>query len=269
LARGSFAVSCEVSEHGRRAGAEPPLLGLWCGAQDDDSVSFATDSADPPVWRVSVSGHLQDAYDWIAVSTAKVRDSASVLESINRRVEDAVEASFVAPSFRTDHAAADLGDAELAAWLYEARLATEVDVPSFAAGGPARSWTLRAWDDVAAFMQRLQRWTEPRTHVETRTDDVLVGSSVIEWAGGIKTVWSSDLRSDQSALHVRAVELAVQSRARLFGTLGATARAASTVAARLVVPGGAVLALPPLWRFINRAVGELVTARKGYLPRPS
>jgi hypothetical protein len=70
------------------------------------------------------------------------------------------------------------------------------------------------------------------------------------------TVWSEDVRPDQAALHQCALALALASRDTMIRTFIIAARGAAKLSMAMATPGGAILALPAVWDFINRVTAE-------------
>ena len=249
------------------------LLGLWGEVEDPGVPSFGIEAADSSLWRVDVSGDPQTASQWMAVSEARLQTSLEQMDVLEGRLDRALgqfgRVTFATggvgpydPAGAAPNAAAEL---ELLAWLDNAsRTQTTSDMPSFGQDDDqGRGWRQHASEELSRFLETVKRWCDPTARVETTADERLLAHSVVNWTGDLKTVCRADLAADQVALHERAVALVVRSRISVLRTVGTAARGVSEVAARLALPGGAILALPALWRFVNRLVGEAVAVREG------
>jgi hypothetical protein len=92
--------------------------------------------------------------------------------------------------------------------------------------------------------------------VESEMEGRFLGRTAASWTGDMDTVWPEDVRPDQAALHQRALTLALASRDTMIRTVIIVASCAAKLSMAMATPGGAILALPAVWDFINRVMAE-------------
>jgi hypothetical protein len=78
----------------------------------------------------------------------------------------------------------------------------------------------------------------------------------VGWTGDAETIWPQPRHPEQVALHWNTLDLALQSRTTLLRTLIIVTHGAVKISSLLAMPGGVVLALPAIWKFINRLMDE-------------
>jgi hypothetical protein len=93
--------------------------------------------------------------------------------------------------------------------------------------------------------------------VETRIQGEFIGQTVVGWSGRTDSSWQSPGSMDTYHLHKRSLQAALASRYLLLNMLVISAQSASRLAALLAIPGGAVLALPAVWKYVSRILNEL------------
>jgi hypothetical protein len=111
----------------------------------------------------------------------------------------------------------------------------------------------QAREQFETLLNRLTRSAGYYAWVETRVDQQLQGLTTVDWTGQLNTVWRSPLAPEQAALHQHTLGLALRSRSLMIRTLGTAVQAAFLIA----TPGGQILALPVIWKFINQWLAEI------------
>jgi hypothetical protein len=71
------------------------------------------------------------------------------------------------------------------------------------------------------------------------------------------TFWQWGTSPEQFGLHQRTLKLAIDSRNALMRTFGLTAEAAVKLSVLLATPGGAIVALPAAWKYVNQILTEV------------
>jgi hypothetical protein len=92
--------------------------------------------------------------------------------------------------------------------------------------------------------------------VETRTGELLVGRTSVNWSGDMRTLWPLALDPAQAALHQRILTVALESRAAMLRTFTLVLRGAGLVAQAVSSPIGTVTAIPAAWKFISEILNE-------------
>ena len=96
--------------------------------------------------------------------------------------------------------------------------------------------------------------------VETSLDGRVIGRSALSLGGEVRTVVEPGAPADHARRHADAVGLTVATRAVVVRVAAVVFVGVAAVAARLVLPGGPIVALPAVWRFANRLVAEASSA---------
>jgi len=128
---------------------------------------------------------------------------------------------------------------------------------SFAPGQPS---TLQSvGEQFHAAMQHLFRLLTHLAWIETRSEGVLLGQTIIGWGGDTQTLWNRNSRTEDRALHQRNLRLALATRLTQLRLLIIATQAAAKISLLLGSSGGvgAVLVLPVAWNYVNQILREL------------
>ncbi|MEM7031672.1 MAG: hypothetical protein AAF629_19110, partial [Chloroflexota bacterium] len=117
------------------------------------------------------------------------------------------------------------------------------------------------WRDASQqlknMLAHLQQMIAHAAWVETEMQEQLIGRSVVSWTGHTRTVKQTTATLKQAQFHQRSLSLALSSRLTMMRTIISIAEGATKVSALLTVPGGAVLALPVVWKYVNQILSEV------------
>lgn len=241
------------------------LLGVWRESPVPEGSGTAFGLADLPVWRADVPPSTPGALIRLTGSEAKVRASGQALAMASSRLDAALEdhdrGFAFAPSETPERGAPERGapDTGLAMWLLEAGGGGGLAFDTT----PGPAWWEAASRAAMRFSGQVARWCTPWSRVETLCAGHPAGLSLIGLGGNIHTVLGRSIPPHDAAVHQRVVALAVTSRATLFRVLAVVARAAATIGPRLALPGGPLLALPAVWRFVNAVIAEAAPPARG------
>jgi hypothetical protein len=129
--------------------------------------------------------------------------------------------------------------------------------PSFGVVEEARE----GWDQVVGqfqgFVDLLVRNFSHYAWVETSIEGRIIVRTGVSWTGDFESAWQDQLLPDQMDLHRRSLAIALASRATMMRTFAVVASTAGKLSALMVTPGGAILALPAAWKFINAIRAEI------------
>ena len=209
------------------------------------------------VWQVSPTGGAEDGVVWRSDDRdVRLDGAATRLWRAATRLADAPSAIERALG-EADSPSFDVGgrvgaEADLAAWVQRARQ-TEV------------SFGLRASLDEAAarvneVVETIVAACRPNALVETSLEGRVIGRSALSLGGEVRTVVEPGVPADHARRHADAVGLTVATRAVVVRVAAVVFVGVAAVAARLVLPGGPIVALPAVWRFANRLVAEASSA---------
>lgn len=235
--------------------AAPGRLRLW-PADPAAPVAFAAPEA-PPVWSVSVSADPAQAQAQLAAGLAQVAETDAALTAAQARLEALARAaagdtpvSFAAPGTPLPPAEQDLLSTLEA---LHARAQGEVSFGLL----PAQLGLAEASEQFQTALQRLIDSLAYYAVVETQVEGRPLCRTTLNWASDARTLGQAGLTAAQWAVHQHTLELAVRSRAALLRTLTLTVQSAVKIALVLTLPGGALLALPPAWKFIQEVLAGL------------
>jgi hypothetical protein len=93
--------------------------------------------------------------------------------------------------------------------------------------------------------------------VETQLQGDLLARTVVNWTGDMETAWRPQVLPEEHALHLRALKLALASRITLLRLFIIVTQSATKISVLIATPGGAILALPAAWKFVNKVLAEV------------
>ncbi|MGQ0600515.1 MAG: hypothetical protein ACT4QE_02320 [Anaerolineales bacterium] len=236
----------------------PRLFGMWEEASGGP-ISFAAPGASDeiPVWSVNVSADPRLATSQLDAGLEQVTSASEALSEAQTRIEALVknspgvgEVSFAAPGVPLPPAERELMTA------LEHLKASERGAVSFGLL-PDGIDLAEAENKFKTVLARLTQSLAYYAFVETLIEGRLLCRTTLNWSSDTRTVWQSGLAVEQWALHRRTLELSVQSRATLMRTVALTVQSAIKISTLLAMPGGALLALPATWKFINEVLQEV------------
>ncbi len=246
------------------------LWDFWT-AVPDSSLAFEASGAgatEMPVWRVNLPADSRAAEKvlgqgerrWSRVDSAL--DQALVrLASFQASTRDGQAAPGGTVSFDAQAAQAlpapERNLLEMLQGVEQAQLPASYGLMEDVAG--RLGWG-QAAQEFQSFLDRLTQTLAFYAWVETNVEGRLLGRTAVTWTGDMRTNWREGLDATQAKLHYRTLALALASRNSLLRTISLASRGAlmlATLPALLATPGGALVALPAAWKFINQVLEEL------------
>jgi len=219
----------------------------WAGAQDvlggwqvspASSVSFDTGAAvSEPTWRVRLPASADQAQAVLDAQRAASQRTDAAVEQAERRLAQLSQAS-EGVSF-----APGGPEAELLATLSPGVSFGLMD--QFDLGGQWRAFA----DQVRGLLSHYAR-------VETEIGGAFVGRTSVGWTGDFEIVWRPSVQVREMQLHGQSVRLALASRQSLMRLVTVIAGGAAGLALKLSVPGGQVMALPAVFKFVRDVLSE-------------
>lgn len=232
---------------------DPAPVELAFGVGDSD------DSESAAVWRADLPRNLDVADAELARREASLRAAQGALDEAARQVarlagrtglNEVAGISFGSCAPGANEAGNDLQGMLLEAGFFE---------PAFSFGliDEAQKSGLDAVPQIARFFETVQGMVVRLARVETYQDSRCVGKTMIHPKGDLTTAWDAKSNPETQALHLRSLEQALASRAALIRTAVTLIQGAGTLAALAGSPGGAILALPVLWKYVNRLINQV------------
>ncbi len=251
-----------VSESHAAGRAAPDVLELWAAALDASPAAIAFGAGAAPLedarpWRIDLPEDPAAADMLLSDLEAQIDSSEHALAEAAGRLNTFVTTQQAAPSFSPTSPAATLGrpEAELLALLEEARTGTPAT--AFGLGEKIDEGLDTATARLREVVDRVLRAMTHFAWVETQIQGQLLCRTGISWTGDESSVWQANPDPAQIALHQRALNVAIASRNTFIRTFITAAGGAAKLSALLATPGGAVLALPAAWKFVNRVLDEI------------
>ncbi|HHE71267.1 MAG TPA: hypothetical protein ENL34_03170 [Chloroflexi bacterium] len=225
-------------------GADP--LGLW-QVEPQLERAFDTRSAvdDRLVWSVALPGDHQLAQVQIAARLQKVTQVQARLEDAERKLGTLS----VGTPFAHDQ------DTAAAALLTEV-LVIQQGRTAMASGIDPQRW-VDLYHEATALLRQFRRLLLYYGWVETEIAGEFVGLTTIDWSSDYQTAWQDGITADGMRLHLDAVRLALASRQALDRLVTVIVTGALELAVKAGIPGGHVLLLPAVYRYVRTILQQL------------
>jgi len=111
-------------------------------------------------------------------------------------------------------------------------------------------------EEFQAFLSRVHAFLSNYAVIETASNGTLLARTCIGWSGDFTSWCREDLTADQALQHIYSMRVAIQRRRMLIQLLSVVIAAAADIGMRVGMPGGVLLALPAIWRFIRMVADE-------------
>ena len=243
----------------------PHVLGVWAAVPlRPGPVAFGQppQRAEGPTWQANLPANSAEASVELARAEARVKAADQALPEAAERLEQLAVAQGAGTSFAA-------GPATGATWGEPERELVAL-LGEIGTGGTATSFGLMdmakaGWGEASEWFSSAAASLLPTTlqaRVETSAGGTTVARTKVGWTGDCATVWSSQSGGSQATLHLRTVTLALASRVALVRTLALALQGAGLIAVAVGIPGGPLLALPAVWRFITRVQDEITANRE-------
>jgi hypothetical protein len=245
-------------------GSSDPL-GLW--DTSPQAVSFGIGEENAPeaveaVYRVNLSADLKASSGALAENLASfARLNAALdqvpfqLDGLVRRVHQKQQKAASGVSFALADLQPETGpEGELLSLLAISDSAalggTGPEGVSFGLIEAASGALGQAKEKINALAEQINHEVLHLAWVEMKIADQLIARSAVGWGGASTTIWHNTASSEQMSLHKRTLEVVSRTRHLKLRLLLTVASGAAKMAALMVTPGGAVLALPAVYQYV-------------------
>jgi hypothetical protein len=233
-------------------GGDP--LGLW--QPSESPVSFAAGSAVSadgtppagPIWRVELPASLEGAQQILE----------SRMHALKRARGDLLTATEELDRLSVGRGVSFGTSEELAA--QKAALLETVDElrrPVSFGILPKRIKDPESYRQWQAFVEQVRQVIAHYAQIETALAGSTVGLTTVGWTGDCATTWAPDITVDTMQTHVMSVRLTLESRVALMRVVSVVATGAAGLAVKAAIPGGQLLLLPAIWKFVRDVLAEL------------
>ncbi len=227
------------------------LFGVWMIAPKTAGVSFdANAPAAPagPTWRIQLPESVDAAQSILQTQGLAIQRGESALAQAEQRLARIGHAgegvSFAAPT---------RPEADLMIALNT--LQPSVSFGLF--GKEAIGEQLENLEQWRLFLDQVRNMVSRYARVETGMAGTLVGHTAVGWTGDFNTIWTPGVAPASMRLHHQSVHLALASRLALIRMVAIVAMGATGLALTLSVPGGQLMALPAVWKFVRDVLKEI------------
>jgi hypothetical protein len=241
-------------------------------------VAFDAGGPAIPRWRVDLVGDAAASHRALAGGERSVAESHALLDDVPRRLADALDRALAARSppsgpapplapgpvtssgpsptrGRLASPAVRAAEARLIAALTGGTAPLELDQLAWSAE-PSSAPAEHEPGRLAQLLDRVADLARGRSQIETRVEGALVAQSITSLTGDTELWIAPRLSLTGARLHARSVAIAVRTRHAWARILTLTVRGAGRLTL-LGLPGGAVSAVPLVWRFVRDVLREL------------
>jgi len=238
-------------------------------------VAFDAGGPAIPRWRVDLVRDDAASHRALAGGERSVAEAHALLDDVPRRLADALdralsEGSLAAgPPTRGSPTGRLASPADLGAPLAPVRAAEARLIAALTGGTAPLELDQLAWSaepsaapaepepgQLAQLLDRVADLARGRSQIETHVEGALVAQSITTLTGDTELWIAPRLSLTGARLHARSVAVAVRTRHTWARILTLTVRGAGRLAL-LGLPGGALSAVPLVWRFVRDVLREL------------
>jgi hypothetical protein len=224
-------------------------------AAPSESVPISLWSLDLPADPEAAAATLAQAEAQLQATQALLDEAPARLEAFATRLQSGAEAQYGLES--TGVASIGAAEAALLPWID----ALQPGQVSFGGEGLSRG-------DIGAAIAQLSQTVEDLlgqvlylARVETRQQGALLASSLVDWTGDLDTAWEEAVSAEERGLHQRSLALALKARIALLRIILTTTQGAVKISALIATPGGALLALPAAWKYVQQLLATISEAQ--------
>jgi hypothetical protein len=250
----------------------PPVFHHWQPAPragGDISFEAAAPVEQISLWSLDLPADPEAAAATLTQAEVQLRatedlldEAPARLEALSARLQSGAEAQFGLES--TGGAPIGAAEAALLPWID----AFQPGQVSFGGEGLSRG-------DIGASIAQLRQAVEDLlgqvlylARVETRQQGVLLASSLVDWTGDLDTAWGEAISAEERGLHQRSLALALKARIALLRIIMTTTQGAVKISALIAAPGGALLALPAAWKYVQQLLAVISDAQSAPILSP-
>jgi hypothetical protein len=252
----------------------PPVFQHWqpaptAPASGDNSFGAAGEPAgEAAVWSLDLPADPREANAALAEAEAQLQAAQTRLDEVPTRLEvlaarlqSGAEAQFGLEPVPAAGEPIGAAEAALLSWIDY----LEPGQVSFGGVGLSRGEVGEAVAQLQQAVDGLLGQVLHLARVETRQQGTLLASTLVGWTGVMDTAWGEEASAEERALHQRSLALALKARIALLRIILTTTQGAAKIAALIAAPGGALLALPAAWRYVQALLA--ITAEAHSTPR--
>jgi len=230
---------------------ENDLFGVWTMAPKVAGVSFdanAPTAPADPTWRVRLPESVDAAQSILQTQRLAIQRGESALAQAEQRLA------------RLGHAGEGVSFAASTGPEADLLRALNALQPSVSFGLPGKEAISEQLENLTQWQSFLNQVRDMVTHyarVETEVAGTCVGQTAVGWTGDFESIWTPGVALACMQLHHQSVHLALESRLALIRMVAIVATGAAGLAVTLSIPGGQLMALPAIWKFVRDVLKEI------------
>jgi hypothetical protein len=219
-------------------------------------------------WRLDLPAGPGQADAYLAQAEAQLQATQALLEATPLRLDALVtrvtsggEAHYAVEALPADGTAEQPAEAALLSWI-------DAYQPGQVAFGGVGLDQRQMGEAVTQFQQVVNNLLGQVLHlaqVETSLEGQLLARSLVSWTGDVDTTWGDGTQAEERSLHQRSLALALASRLAMLKMFTTVTQGAAKIAVLIAAPGGALLALPAAWKYLQQLLA--ITAETQSSPR--
>jgi hypothetical protein len=226
----------------------PPIFSHWQAVPSaGNELSFEAAAAEPAArWSLDLPAG-EDAVAYLEQAEAQLANAQAALDEAPQRLEAFMSQLQAGGGAQYALESTPAAEGELLHWM-------EVFQPGAVSFGDDEAQRWQALAQLEGYVNQVIGQVVHLAWVETRQEGALLATSQMSWKGDAQTAWEQEVTAEQRALHLRSLRLALASRLAMLKIIITSAQAAAKIGALMAAPGGALLALPAAWKYVQKLV---------------
>ena len=240
----------------------PGIFQIWETPSPSELQILSFEAGRPPEieisqWRLDLPEDDTTAESHLKQLEAEILSIREVLEKVPLQVErlSSQRLKTMSGELSFDQHEVPAADAEFFALLNIAAPTSErmsFDI----ADGSRLDWQ-KAAQEFRISVDRIKTMLTQFANVETSVQGRFIGRTMVSWSGNFETSWHPSRGWNDSRLHQRSLEVALASRRLLLNLLIVSTQSAAKLSVLLAVPGGPIMVLPAVWKYVTRMIDEI------------
>jgi hypothetical protein len=240
----------------------PKLAQLWelSPSYPNQDVSFDTQAqanAETAIWKFDLPEAISTAERELQYLESEIQSTKMALEEIPLQIERIGHMHLKATSGELSFQSQDVKGADWELFTLLGELSPLETGLSFDYSGKTSQNLKNAVQEFENSFNRIKSVLTLFALVETSIAGKVIGRTRVSWTGKTESSWQLTGGVEQFHLHQRSLQAALASRYLLLNMLLISAQGAVKLSALLAIPGGAIMALPAVWKYITHVMKEL------------
>jgi hypothetical protein len=240
----------------------PGLFQIWEVPSPSERQILSYEAGGPPEivlsqWRLDLPEGDMAAESHIKQLELEILSIREVLEKVPLQVErlSSRRLKTLSGELSFDQQEVPAADAEFYTLL---KVVTSTpEMTSFDTADVSRLDWQKAAQEFRISVDRIKTMLTQFANVETSVQGRFIGRTIVSWSGKFETSWHPSRGWNDSRLHQRSLEVALASRRLLLNLLIVSTQSAAKLSVLLAVPGGPIMVLPAVWKYVTRMIDEI------------